>query len=59
MDALKKALEENLEAFTHEAQEALKIGYGTRVIEHTIHKGVIVGVKEIERKIHWKKGKVE
>jgi len=56
---LKKALEDNLDAFTHEAEEAAKIKYGVRVIRHTIHEGVIVGVEEIERKIHWKKGKVK
>ena len=55
MEHIKKALQENLDAFVHEAEEAGKIGYGKRVIEQTIHKGMIVGVKEISREISWKR----
>lgn len=56
---LKKALEGNFDAFKHEAEEAVKMGYGTRIIKQTIHEGVIVGVEELERKVNWKKAKVK
>lgn len=54
---LKKALEENLDAFTHEAEAARQIGHGSRIIRQKIYRGVIVEVEEIERKVCWKIGK--
>ncbi len=47
-------IEKNKEAFEHEAEVAEQIKYGTRTIKQTIHKGQIVGVEELDRKVNWK-----
>ena len=47
-------VEKNKEAFEHESEVAEQIQFGTRTIVQTIHKGKIVGVEEVNRKVNWK-----